>query len=91
MPNRTDLLVDSTGADVPAITAAGDYTIKTHLINPVAGFVLGGKVTTSANGGLTLLNSEDNVHFNATGQLVQATALRPLLDAALTADGYTIQ
>lgn len=48
MPNRTDLLQDSTGAVVTEITAAGDYILRTNLINPQIGFSLGGKVTTGS-------------------------------------------
>lgn len=51
---------------------------------------LGDKVSLSSNGGLTLLNSEDNVHFNATGQAIQATEAKPLIDAALSAEGYSV-
>jgi lysophospholipase L1-like esterase len=48
------------------------------------------EITLSNDGGMTLLNSEDNVHFNAIGQLAQANALKPHLDAALISDGYDI-
>lgn len=48
MPNRTDLLQDSTGVVVTEITEPGDYIIRTNLVNPVTGFTLGGKVTTEA-------------------------------------------
>lgn len=46
--------------------------------------------TLSSDGGLTLLNSDDGVHFNAAGQSAQATALKPRFEAALIADGYTL-
>jgi hypothetical protein len=46
--------------------------------------------TLSADGGMTLLNSEDNTHFNGTGQQAQAVALKPLIDAALAAEGYEV-
>lgn len=48
MPNRTDLLLNSSGVPVTEITAAGDYIIRTNLINPETGFSLGGKVTTGS-------------------------------------------
>lgn len=48
MPNRADLIASATGAPVSEITDAGDYLIRTHLIDPVAGFTLGGKVTTGS-------------------------------------------
>jgi len=48
MPNRTDLIANAAGVQVSEITDAGDYTIRTHLIDPVAGFTLGGKITTGA-------------------------------------------
>lgn len=43
--NRTDLLLNSSGVPVSQITEAGDYFIRTSEINPVAGFTLGGRVS----------------------------------------------
>ncbi len=48
------------------------------------------EITLSADGGMTLLNSEDNIHFNYTGQQAQAAAMKPRVEAALLADGYTL-
>ena len=48
MPNRTDLFLDSTGAPITEITDAGDYILRTNLINPQTGFSLGGRVSSGA-------------------------------------------
>jgi len=43
--NRTDLLLNSSGVPVSQITEAGDYILRTNLINPATGFSLGGRVS----------------------------------------------
>jgi hypothetical protein len=48
MPNRTDLLTNSAGAVVTEITEAGDYILRTNMINPATGFTLGGRVASGA-------------------------------------------
>lgn len=48
------------------------------------------KINLTSDGGPTLLNSEDGVHFNNEGQNQQAISAKPEFDAALLADGYSV-
>lgn len=77
----------STQEEIDAYWHMVDWSTARYGINHIN---LSQEITLSNDGGMTLINSEDNVHFNATGQLIQATALKPILDAALLYDGYEV-
>lgn len=78
------------------ISSAGEIEAYWHMVAwadaryGVRHINLSQETTLSADGGLTLLNSEDNIHFNYAGQQAQAAAMKPRFEAALLAEGYTL-
>jgi hypothetical protein len=78
------------------ISTAGEIEAYWHLVDwatatfGVRHIDLSREPTLSADGGLTLLNSADGVHFDGVGQLAQATAMKPRVEAAFAAEGIVI-
>jgi len=78
------------------ITTQGEIDAYWHLVDwateryGVRHIDLSREPTLSNDGGLTILGSDDGVHFNAAGQLAQAVAIKPRIEAALLAEGITI-
>lgn len=78
------------------ISTAGEIEAYWHMVAwateryGVRHIDLSSEPTLSADGGLTLLNSADGVHFDGNGQQAQAVAMQPRIVAALAAEGIIV-